>query len=111
MLGPLAAKLKKDEWNENIDAIKLAELLAEIRSVCTYNDLFTVDCNITEFFPPKRLPKKFTKIHKYLLQLPASNKHHIWHHHHEFIDPFFFIVIERIGENSFSVSYNDDIID
>lgn len=94
------------EGNFNtLDIGSLAEILSWIRNnnIC-YSDHHTVDTELPFLSTnTKPLPRKMTKVHKYLTQLPVDNKQTALSHNHSFLGPEIHISFNRLDDTIFLV--------
>ncbi len=88
-----------------LDINSLAEILAWIRNnSISYTDYHSVETRLGYIAPnPKPLPRKMTKIHKYLNQLPMDTSTSEWSHSHSFLGSEIHISFNRLNEIIFLV--------
>ncbi len=88
-----------------LDINSLAEILAWIRNnSISYSDYYSAETHLGYIDPnPKPLPRKMTKIHKYLNQLPTDTSGSEWSHNHSFLGSEIHISFNRLDETIFLV--------
>lgn len=96
-----------DGTYNTLDIGSLAEILSWIQSNSrTYHYYYSTDTDLNfGVSNPKPLPRKMTKIHKYLTQLPVDNKTVSWEHNHSFLGPEIHVSMRRLDETIFLVEF------
>ena len=108
MLNRLPAILQHcalDGTFNTLDVGSLAEILSWLRNnTKAYIDHHSVETELHWLDAnSKALPRKMTKIHKYLNQLPVDNKKTAWSHNHSFLGPEIHVSFNRLDDTIFLV--------